>query len=1421
MTDLVEVCVGEDPVVDVVFVHGLDGDARESWSAGTSDSFWPEWLAEEVGGLAVWSLGYDAASSGWLGHAMPIQDRAINLLARLENDGIGQRPLCFVTHSMGGLVVKEMLLHAAESRSGYAEFATATRGVVFLATPHTGSDVATKAIVKALGVVFRRTVAVGALERNSAHLRQLNTRYRNWATDPQVRIGHKIFYETRSTRGVHVVDAGSADPGIPGQTPIPVDANHIEICKPVERNDLVYGQIKRFVAGIAEAVKAGGTAPPGPGPPEDSGYWHQVTQIAPAELSEREEELAALTEFCTAEEVDVPYRWWRGEAWTGKSALMSWFVLHPPEDVRIVSFFVTARLQGHNDRAGFVENVVEQLEALLGADRRDLTENTRESYLLKLLADAASRCEAVGKRLVLLVDGLDEDSGVTTDPDARSIAALLPSRPPSGTRVIVTGRPNPLAPLDVPSSHPLRDDTIVRRLSPSRAARDVRREMEQELRRLLKGEPRDRDLLGLLTVAGSGLTADELAGLIGSTAQDVEYRLGTRTGRSFVRRDDMYVLGHDDLRTTALAIHSTQELDRHRDRIHRWIDRHREQGWPDAPSRFLLRGYLAMLVDRKDRARSLSLTTDPTRHQWLLAQTGDDVHALREIKTALALYVADEPSDLAAIGTLAFFRDELETHVKRPLTGLPTILVLLGQPGRAKSLAEVAENTTWAWDRLIARVAETGDIDTAVAWLSQVPEEPWGNSHRVAKMAIVTAMTVAHRDAEARELADRTAWPWGTIALARGHAETRRTEEALRLLDSVTEGLQPDHAVAVVKLLVRLGDVGRIEALVARADTNELKARLLAAAAAGLMPTDREQAEPMLGRAEDFLATGPRPEKDADTVTDLCLARIAMDDYESALRDIRSANAPGPREWVFVRLAMRLTAVGRWEDALRVARSFRDPYATVKALAAVFRCLDPVPDEPRIRQLITEAEVVATSYHREHDLLNATVSIRAGSLLEGARILVTAEPFDVATGAPSEQAVRQARVWTAQAEQIHRTKDNLQERAYALGDLAMALVTAESEKSLTRRTIALARKHLDELAPRLGATAMGQLALAAAEFGDHDTAVKLTETAIARIEERNDRYSSYYYCMAAFTVSKAWDKAQSLAESFAGRPGYHFAEKRTFTDAWLAAGKELSAVSSFVSVRDLVVMLVKSGRIEEGETLIVSLPAGARLGAQARMARELAVLGEQEALNRVLASMDDSGSADLAAQKLDTVLDGMVAYAVAGRADDAERRLRAAADQCHSLSGFRQPDAYLAVVRALCELPKSVQGSVTGHLSTLVTTIRSLKIRGIESRAAYLTRLVSVLTRGGQDLLATHVAAEISESWSDGGKQPAEHLRLASALGDGPVHDKLACEQLAGAWKNDSWSLPLREVARRRPEVVETLAKLVLSHWDQPIKGIA
>ncbi|MEV4134176.1 hypothetical protein AB0J72_18640 [Dactylosporangium sp. NPDC049742] len=134
-----------------------------------------------------------------------------------------------------------------------------------------------------------------------------------------------------------------------------------------------------------------------------------------------------------------------------------------PGDSTSTSFFITARLAGQDTREAFTTVLLEQLAALIGQDLPGtMNEANREAHLHDLLAQAAASCHSAGGRLVLVVDGLDEDRGVTLGPDAHSIAALLPANPPAGMRIIVAGRPNPPVPDDVPDWHPLRDPGIGR-----------------------------------------------------------------------------------------------------------------------------------------------------------------------------------------------------------------------------------------------------------------------------------------------------------------------------------------------------------------------------------------------------------------------------------------------------------------------------------------------------------------------------------------------------------------------------------------------------------------------------------------------------------------------------------------------------------------------------------------------------------------------------------------------------------------------------------------------------------------------------------------------------------------------------------------------------------------------------------------------
>jgi hypothetical protein len=234
--------------VTVVFVHGLGGDCVRTWQCDEeAESFWPAWLAEDIPGSAVYTLGYEASPSAWFGTAMPLLDRATNALALLTAEDISARPIVFVCHSLGGLVVKQMLRNAEDyGEPQWKQLREQTRAVIFLATPHLGADLA--GYVGALSRILRVTTAVRDMESNAAPLRDLNIWYTN--NVKKMGIETRAFFETRGTAGVRVVDERSAYLSLPGVVPIPVDADHLTICKPRSRSDLVYKTINRLVGEV-------------------------------------------------------------------------------------------------------------------------------------------------------------------------------------------------------------------------------------------------------------------------------------------------------------------------------------------------------------------------------------------------------------------------------------------------------------------------------------------------------------------------------------------------------------------------------------------------------------------------------------------------------------------------------------------------------------------------------------------------------------------------------------------------------------------------------------------------------------------------------------------------------------------------------------------------------------------------------------------------------------------------------------------------------------------------------------------------------------------------------------------------------------------------------------------------------------------
>lgn len=248
MLRLIEVARNsESPKQHVIFVHGLGGHAYQTWQSNKADdsTFWPVWLADDIADVAIWTVSYSAPPSNWLGTAIPLQHRAVSVLAMLTSEEkIQQGTIALVGHSLGGLLIKQLLREANDQRSRQAtveRLLNQIKAAVFYGTPHTGSRLAT--FSDRLRVLIWPSTATRDLMLHDPNLRSLNTWYRSWSDH----IRHRVYYETQETSIGMIVDPSSADAGLVGANPIPIDADHSGICKPMDRTDQRYVLTREFL----------------------------------------------------------------------------------------------------------------------------------------------------------------------------------------------------------------------------------------------------------------------------------------------------------------------------------------------------------------------------------------------------------------------------------------------------------------------------------------------------------------------------------------------------------------------------------------------------------------------------------------------------------------------------------------------------------------------------------------------------------------------------------------------------------------------------------------------------------------------------------------------------------------------------------------------------------------------------------------------------------------------------------------------------------------------------------------------------------------------------------------------------------------------------------------------------------------------
>lgn len=265
MADLYEISnAPKDPAIHVIFLHGLSGHHKKTWTYGKKDDgFWLKWLVEKFPDLGVWTVGYSSGMTNWIGNSLAWTDAAENVLRCINlEQRLAHGNLVFVGHSNGGVVIKQ-LLRAAERDSKKSDqrmrgqarsILSRTRGVIFLGVPHAGSwlPILADSIAGKL-LLFRSSRTTNALKREDPSLRDLNNWYRIFSEISSV--NHCVLYETAplSFLGLNlpqftqVVAISSADPGIAGVTAIPIEANHSQICKPASRSSQIFKEVCAFL----------------------------------------------------------------------------------------------------------------------------------------------------------------------------------------------------------------------------------------------------------------------------------------------------------------------------------------------------------------------------------------------------------------------------------------------------------------------------------------------------------------------------------------------------------------------------------------------------------------------------------------------------------------------------------------------------------------------------------------------------------------------------------------------------------------------------------------------------------------------------------------------------------------------------------------------------------------------------------------------------------------------------------------------------------------------------------------------------------------------------------------------------------------------------------------------------------------------
>jgi pimeloyl-ACP methyl ester carboxylesterase len=211
----------------IVFVHGVTGNASETWSSGPT--YWPDMLTRD-NSFDTQDIYVYSYPSPPFKQSFSVDEVAENLRLKLSGDGVLKyRHVTFVSHSLGGVVTRAYILKYRQ------EIASKIRLLYFFATPTTGSPYARLAVLVSNNSQFRSLFPL----HSDSYLADIQ---RSWLA-ANLHLKSYCAYEIQPLVGQLIVDQQSAT-ALCTQHVDPIDADHISIVKPTSTSSNAYQALK-------------------------------------------------------------------------------------------------------------------------------------------------------------------------------------------------------------------------------------------------------------------------------------------------------------------------------------------------------------------------------------------------------------------------------------------------------------------------------------------------------------------------------------------------------------------------------------------------------------------------------------------------------------------------------------------------------------------------------------------------------------------------------------------------------------------------------------------------------------------------------------------------------------------------------------------------------------------------------------------------------------------------------------------------------------------------------------------------------------------------------------------------------------------------------------------------------------------------